>query len=113
MIVGAKLLKVEGVPVEKALDAVKPLVPAENDQYFKAYGLDFLAIPEALHAQRVSKELKTTLTYTFEKDGKSFDQTITAVEAFRLPRQYGFAKAGEDWTSARDQCSYTKLFKEP
>lgn len=102
-IVGAKLLKVEGVPVEKALAAIKPLVPAENDEYFKAYGLDFLTIPEALHAQKVSKELKTTLTYTFEKDGKSFDQTMTAIEAFRLPRQYGFAKSGGDWISAREQ----------
>lgn len=101
-IVGAKLIKVEGVPVEKALEAIKPLVPAENDQYFKAYGLDHLTIPEALHAQKVAKELKTTLTYTFEKDGKTFDQTITAMEAFRLPRQYGFVKAGDDWVSARD-----------
>jgi hypothetical protein len=85
MTLGAKLLKVEGVPVEKALAAIKPLVPAENEQYFKAYGLDFLTIPEALNAQKVSKESKTTLTYTFEKDGKTFDQTITAIEAFRLP----------------------------
>lgn len=112
MIVGAKLLKVEGVPVEKALTAVKPLVPVENDQYFKAYGLDFLTIPEALHAQKVSKELKTTLTYTFEKDGKAFDQTITTVEAFRLPRQYGFAKAGDDWVSARDQSATPNYLKQ-
>ena len=111
MIVGAKLLKVEGIPVEKALAAIKPLVPAENDQYFKAYGLDFLTIPEALHAQKVSKELKTTLTYTFEKDGKSFDQTITAVEAFRLPRQYGFAKPGSDWVSTRDQSATPNYLK--
>ena len=103
MIVGAKLVKVEGIPVEKALAAVKPLVPAENDQYFKAYGLDYLTIPEALHAQKISKELKTTLTYTFEKDGKTFDQTITAVDAFRFPRQYGFVKTGDNWTSVRDQ----------
>ena len=103
MIVGAKLLKVEGVPVEKVLAAVKPLVPAENDQYFKAYGLDFLTIPEALYALKVSKDLKATLTYTFEKDGKSFEQTITTVDAFRLPRQYGFVKPGDDWISAREQ----------
>lgn len=113
MIVGAKLLKVEGIPVEKVLAAVKPLVPAENDQYFKAYGLDYLTIPEALHAQKVSKQLKTTLTYTFEKDGKTFDQTITAVDAFRFPRQYGFVKAGDNWTSVRDQSvtpNYLKNF---
>ena len=40
-IVGAKLVKVEGMPVNRCMEAIKPLVPAENDQYFKAYGLDF------------------------------------------------------------------------
>ena len=112
MAVGAKLLKVEGVPVEKALAAIKPLVPAENEQYFKAYGLDFLTIPEALNAQKVSKESKTTLTYTFEKDGKTFDQTVTAIEAFRLPRQYGFVKADNDWISARDQSATPNYIKD-
>lgn len=104
-IVGAKLVKVEGMPVMQALDAVKPLVPVENDQYFKAYGLDFLAIPEALHGQGVTKELKTGVTYTFEKDGRSFDQTLTAIEGFHLPRNYGFATPGPDWISVRDQQS--------
>ncbi|HET9747606.1 MAG TPA: hypothetical protein VFP97_17940 [Chitinophagaceae bacterium] len=111
-IVGARLVKVEGIPVEKALEAIKPLVPAENDQYFKAYSLDFLTIPEALHAQKVSKELKTTVTYTFEKDGKTFDHTITAIEAFRLPRQYGFVKTGNDWLSARDQSVTPNYLKD-
>ncbi len=103
--VGAKLIKVEGMPLKDVLEAVKPLVPAENDQYFKAYGLDFIAIPEALHAQGITKELKSAITYTFEKDGKIFDQAITAIENFHLPRNYGFSKAGDDWVSARDQAA--------
>ena len=102
-IVGAKLLKVEGVPVKQVLDAVKLLVPAENEEYFKAYGLDFIAMPEALHAQGITKELKTTVTYTFEKDGKLFDQTIIALKSFHLPRNYGFVTTGPDWISIRDQ----------
>ncbi len=102
-IIGAKLVKVEGVPVMQVLDAIKPLVPAENEQYFKAYGLDFIAIPEALHAQGVSKELKTNVTYTLEKNGKIFEQTFEAKEGFHLPRDYGFVKPGTDWTSGRDQ----------
>jgi hypothetical protein len=111
-IVGAKLVKVEGVPTEEVLEAIKPLVPVENAQYFKAYGLDHLTIPEALHAQKVAKELKTSLTYTFEKDGKTFDQAITAIEAFRLPRQYGFVKPGDDWVSARDQSTTPNYLKD-
>ena len=102
-VIGAKLIKVEGMPVEQALVAIKPLVPSENDQYFKAYGMDHITIPEALHAQRISKELKQSVTYTFEKDGKTFEQTIAAVDAFRFPRQYGFVKPGSEWISVRNQ----------
>ena len=114
-IVGAKLVKVEGVPVKEALEKVKPMVPAENDEFFKANGLDYITIPEVLHAQGITKELKTTVTYTFEKDGKSFDQTLTAIERFHLPRDYGFVTPGPDWLSVRDQKStpyYLKNIKK-
>jgi len=110
-IIGAKLIKVEGMPVEQALAAVKPLVPVENDQYFKAYGMDHITIPEALNAQKVSKELKQSVTYTFEKDGKIFEQTIAAVDAFRFPRQYGFVKPNDQWTSVRDQSATPNYIK--
>ena len=100
-VIGAKLIRIEGMPVEQALASIKPLVPSENDQYFKAYGMDHITIPEALHAQKITKELKQSVTYTFEKDGKTFEQTIAAVDAFRVPRQYGFVKPGNEWMSAR------------
>jgi tetratricopeptide (TPR) repeat protein len=102
-IIGAKLLKVENMDIEKVLTAIKPLVPAENEQYFKGYGLDHLCIPEALHAQHISKELKKTVSYTFLKDGKIFDVSIEAVDAFRFPRKYGFVSPGTDWLSVRMQ----------
>lgn len=111
-IVGAKLVKVEGMPLKDVLAAIKELVPAENDQYFRAYGLDFLCIPEALHAQKISKQLKETVTYTFEKDGKTFDKTIAARDAFRLPRRYGYINPGADWISARDQSATPNYLKE-
>lgn len=98
---GARLVKVEGMDLRQALERIKPLVPAENEQYFRAYGLDFLVIPEALHAQGISKSLKTSITYTFEKDGKTFDATVTSRDAFRLPRNYGMIIPDKDWVSAR------------
>lgn len=102
-ITGAKLIKVEGMPVEQVLEKIKPLVPSENDQYFKGYGLDFLAIPEALHAQGVTKKLKNAVTYTFEKGGMMIEQVITGIEGLHLPRNYGFVKNEGDWISAREQ----------
>lgn len=101
-IVGARLLKIEGMPVKEALEKIRPLVSVENEQYFKAYGLDFLAIPEALHAQGISRQLKTSVSYTFEKDGKIIEQNIQSKPGYHLPRNYGFAKAGDDWVSARE-----------
>lgn len=101
-VVGARLVKVEGKPVREALEAVRPLVPEENEQYFKAYGPDFLSIPEALHAQGVCSELKTAITYTFEKNGKTFDKLIRSRDAFRMPRSYGFVNGTAGWVTARD-----------
>lgn len=102
-IVGAKVLKIEGMAIDKAMEAIKPLVPVENEEYFKAYGLDMLLIPEALHAQRVTRQLKNNITMTLEKGGKTYDQTITAVNLQHLPRHYGFVAPNADWVSARDQ----------
>lgn len=102
-IVGAKLIKVEGMKLEEALEKIKPLVPVENDQYFKAYGLDMLVIPEALHAQGITKTLKKSIHYSFEKNGKIIELDIEAKERFHLPRNYGFAKQEGDWISSRNQ----------
>lgn len=112
-IAGAKLVNVEGMPVAEALKALKPLVPAENDQYFRAYGLDFLVIPEALHAQGITNTLKKTITYTFEKNGKVFDQTVMARDAFHLPRTYGFVSKIADWQNTRDITSTPLYLKYP
>lgn len=112
-LVGAKVLKIEGMAVEDAMKAIRPLVPVENDQFFKAHGLDFLVIPEALHAQKVTKTLKNAITFTLERDGKSFEHTFTAVDSYRFPRKYGFVNPGNDWASARDQTTtplYLKNF---
>ncbi len=108
---GAKLTKVEGMPVMEALEKIKPLVPAENDQYFKAYGLDFFTVPEALHAQQISQTLKKSVTYTFEKDGKTMEHTIAAIEAFRFPRQYGFVSSRNDWVTVRNSNSTPPYLK--
>ncbi|MCB9296276.1 MAG: tetratricopeptide repeat protein [Lewinellaceae bacterium] len=110
---GAKVLKVEGKPVEEALAAIRPVVPAENDQFFKAYGLSYLAIPELLHAQGVADELKNTITLTLEKDGKVFDQTIAAVDAkgHDAPTEYGFTKPENGWLATRDQSATPHYLK--
>ena len=104
-IIGAKLIKVEDIPIEQVLERLKPLVPVENDQYFKAYGLDMLNRPEALHAQGITKKLKKSIRYSFEKEGKIIEMEVETKEKFDLPREYGFTKQEGEWTSARIQGS--------
>ncbi|MCO6491943.1 MAG: tetratricopeptide repeat protein [Phaeodactylibacter sp.] len=110
---GAKVLKVEGKPVEDALAAIRPVVPAENDQFFKAYGLSYLGIPEVLHAQGVTSELKNAVTLTLEKGGMVFDQTFTALDAKSMdaPTEYGFTKPENGWLATRDQSATPHYLK--
>lgn len=110
-VLGAKVLKVEGVPVEKALETLRPLLSVENEQYFKAYILDFLLIPEALHAQGLTKTLKQTVTFSFERNGQSFDKTFDVADAFRFPRKYSLVAPGSDWLSVRDQSATPHYLK--
>ena len=91
------------MPIEKAMEAIKPVVPVENEQYFKAYGLRFLGFTELLHAQGISKTLKNDITFRLEKDNNTFDYTFNAEKRLRVPTRYGFVPAEEDWLDARNQ----------
>ncbi len=103
--VGAKVLEVEGVPLDTALKMIRPVVPAENEQYFKAYGLRFLTAPTVLHAQKVIPEYKTAITLTLEKDGRRFQQIYESVSSEKIPLVRGFISPNDEWVSSRDQKS--------
>lgn len=112
---GAKVLKVGATPVEEALKAIRPVVPAENDQYFKAYGLRFLTVPSVLHAQGVLPEVSNTISLTLEKNGKVFEYEFTAVPLSELSRGYAFTIPNEEWLSVRNQAEtplYLKYLNE-
>lgn len=100
---GAKVLKVAGMPIADALSAVRPVVPAENDQFFKGYGLQYLLFPEVLHAQGITKELQQTVVLTLQKGEEVFDMAFTSGKMGALPTSYGFTKQEGEWRSAREQ----------
>lgn len=99
---GAKVLKIGGMNIEKALSKVRPVVPVENDQYFKAYGLRFLTVPAILHAQGVMPKLTDKVVVTLEKDGKVFDYTFPTIPLKDMSRDYNLTIANEKWLSARN-----------
>ncbi|MEH6659875.1 tetratricopeptide repeat protein [Leeuwenhoekiella marinoflava] len=102
--VGAKVLAVAGTPIAEALQAIEPTVPAENAQYFKAYGINNLRYPEIVHAQHLTQNLQQEITLKLEKNGKVFNQTFTTLpKGAGVPTDHGFVTPDENWLSARDQ----------
>lgn len=99
---GARLLEIEGIPVDRVLELMRPVIPAENEMFVKAYGIHYLTFPEFLHAQNILSENKLNITLTLEKDGQLRRETLSAVPAERFPRQYGMVIPGEDWVGSRD-----------
>jgi len=102
-LVGAKILEVEGKPIAQVLEAIYPVVPVENEQFFKAYGGIYLVVPEVLHAQGITETLKNKITFKLEKEGKTFATEVTAGEPKHGHLAYGEVKPDSDWVGARDQ----------
>lgn len=102
---GSRVIAIEGVPVEKAMELMLPVVPAENEMFVKAYGMHYLTYPEFLHAQKIIPELDLEIEFTLEKDGRVFTQSILAVPSERFPRRYGMVIPGEEWVESRDTAS--------
>lgn len=98
---GAKVIKVGNLPVDQALAKIRPVVPVENDSYFKAYGLRFLTVPSVLHAQGVIDTWNTKVTLTLEKDGKTFDYTFPSIALKEMSRDYNLTIPNAEWLSVR------------
>ena len=99
---GSRLVAIEGMPIELAQKMMRPVVPAENEMFVRAYGIHYLTFPEFLHAQQIIPELDLDVELTLEKDGQIFEETLQAVPSGQFPRQYGMVIPGEEWVESRD-----------
>nr|WP_298929354.1 hypothetical protein [uncultured Allomuricauda sp.] len=101
---GTKVLEINKIPIDKALELIYPAVNSENDQYFKAFGINYLGMLEVLHAQGITTTLQNSVKLTLEKDGKTFEQEFNALpKGKRVPRKYSHIFQDENWLEARDQ----------
>ncbi len=101
---GAKVIAINKVNIDDALKMVEPVVPVENSQYFKAFGINYLRIPEVLHAQGITSSLSENVILTMEKDGSTFEQEFKALpKGERLPVRYSHVFQDDNWLEARDQ----------
>lgn len=114
-IIGAKVVKIENIAIDQALEAIKPVVPVENEQYFKAYGLRFLTVPSVLHAQGITTKKQQSITITVEKEGNTFDYTLETIALDKMSRDYNLTTPNDTWQSARSKDEtplYLKLLQE-
>ena len=103
-VLGAKLIAIEDTTIEDALKAIYPVVPVENEQYFKAFGINYLRIPEVLHAQKVISTLGSEVSFTFEKDGKRFKESFKVLpKGERVPVRYSLVQGNDDYLEARNE----------
>ncbi|GAB5551087.1 MAG: hypothetical protein Sapg2KO_06780 [Saprospiraceae bacterium] len=103
--IGAKVLRIGQQSITEAMKAVYPVVSAENDQFFKGYGLSYLTVPEIIHAQGINNDLYK-VELLLEKDGVEFTMAFTASAFEHFPGAYGLVKQGGEWLSARKQDPY-------
>ncbi|WP_422104490.1 hypothetical protein [Winogradskyella sp.] len=108
-VLGAKVVSIGETPIAKALELIRPVVPVENDQYFKAYGLRFLLSPEVLHAQGVIPKLSETVIWTLEKEGQRFSYDFPTISRDAKPKVFNFTLPTENWLTARE-ISETPLY---
>lgn len=100
---GGKVTHIAGMPVDEVLARVRPVIPAENDQFAKGYGIGYATMPEILHAQGVTPELQESIVFTLEKEGNSFEQVISLLPGAKRPVHYHFTEAKDEWVTLRQQ----------
>ena len=100
---GAKVIAIEGVPIQKVLDMIRPVVPVENEQYMKAFGLQFALVPSVLHAQGVLANYKKDIAFTLEKEDRTFETTFSSIPLDKVSIAYNLTVPNDTWISARPQ----------
>ena len=72
----ARVVAVNGRPLEDVIAAVSPLVPHDNDSTLMLRVTTYLNTPEVLHGLGLVPDLGP-VTFTFERGGSRFDATLT------------------------------------
>ncbi len=107
-VVGAQVIAIAGIPIQEVIDRVRPIIPAENEQYAKGFGLNYTIIPEVLHSQGVTPVLEKNISMSLLKDGRKFEYTFPAVAYDSFKTRYSLKPNSDDWIGSRelDQTPY-------
>lgn len=100
-IVGARVVAIGKMPILEAMEAVRPVVPWENEQFFLSEIPYFLSCPEILHAQGVVDNPEET-SWTIEQNGQQRTITLEAEPSGFFPGDYGMVYDEPGWLDVRD-----------
>jgi hypothetical protein len=81
---GARVLAIGERTVEEAAEAVRPLVSYENEAWLAVRAPSFLAVPEILHAMRVTPDVDAARLFLEDERGARFTAEARAVAASTL-----------------------------
>ena len=84
----ARLVAVNGHPVDEVLAAVRPLVPHDNDSTLLLRATTYLNTPEVLHGLGLASDTGP-LRFTFERDGRRFDAELSPLPVDTYARLMG------------------------
>jgi hypothetical protein len=105
-LVGARVTKIGDSTVDEAYKRVGEIISRDNEMGVKFFAPSLLAMPEILHALRISKDLEE-VKLTVEKDGKT--QTISFkkfAEADLMPPDTDMSwQPKKDWVDLRDKAN--------
>ena len=107
--IGAKVIAVNGVPINKVIEKVQTVFPVENYQFFKGFGLNLIGTPEVLHAQGIISQLDDSVEFELNKSGKNYTRVFKSLESKEYSEHYGHVFNNEHWVNARDE-STTPLY---
>lgn len=93
----SKLVKVNGIDVEKVQEAIIPLIAKDNEAMVKKSLPKYLMNAEALHGIKITTNTERT-TFTFQNDkGETFDLNINAVNKKNFNGKFIIDKYNESY----------------
>jgi hypothetical protein len=84
----ARLVAINGHPLDDVLAAVRPLVPHDNESTLSLLAPAYLNTPEVLHGLHLVPDLGP-VRFTFERDGNTFQAELAPVTADAYARGLG------------------------
>lgn len=92
---GARLVKIDGMPVDKVIAALSPLIPHENPVLLDIQALGLMAVPALLHELGIAKKADRLQLECIDAKGKTFETELRALPAKTLKRtrhRFSFTK---------------------